>query len=787
MNRWLTLIPVGLAAVLAGCGSSVTSSTQPATNGGVVNYYTMEVSPPQFVLSSGDWTSITATVDLSYENGASKPISPQPTIKFYSSDPRVTVSPAGQVCAGQWDSLYLTCTASSSLPAGYVTITARDADHNVNGSTQVTVHQRAASIVLTPSAAIPSTDCISQNDQVFYTVTATDVNGNPILNCSTNPTAGGCVHTNDYIWSVSNTAVATAGEYGGVTAVAPGVTNVFANLNGTISAPVAFATCPPKAIVLSTSAYTGTTPVGPYSTSDLSDAKGQTYVTATMVDTNNNPITTAPLSFVTSDPLTGSFGTFLPLTSTLTANTSGRFTFAASCGPPTCNPTVGDFTINGTSISGASMGFGFPIYSNVIGATVPGQVGTSILVTGTVFPNGNAAHQLQVYDSESLLQTNTISLPNTPNSLVVAPNGATAYVGSSAGLMVVNLTAATAAISPYPIVGGLSTQFVTGTVLGVSQDSRYVVVSDTTLNGGTVFLIDTTGTKTATQFNIPNIDSVAFAADDSNFWIGGAGGVYIYNSDAFVPIPVNTSNSNVTSLAWMPDGQTLFASGDQLTANATCNNLTPPTRPAVTDYTSAVQGGLSTTALSGVTHLLGLNGTSGYLWFDYPFSSSSYVPVPQSVSNTSNLIQPSGAGGNVCLSTVTAGTPVTIASAVACTPTQVTYSPTLNMEFITGVNPSCTTSESLIHGFDPANPSAETTLATANPDVPLSGGILSDGRKLYFGTWDQTTQTATLHRIDLSTGTTVTSNGTLAADGTHTEDLSTTVTIVPSFVAVVPR
>ena len=150
-------------------------------------------------------------------------------------------------------------------------------------------------------------------------------------------------------------------------------------------------------------------------------------------------------------------------------------------------------------------------------------------------PTASLRHTvLLAYDSESLTVTQTVGLANTPNSMVVAPNGATAYLGSAAGLMVVNLTSYQSTIQNYPIVGGLSTDVVTGAVLGVSPDSRYVLVSD--VPNGLVFLIDTTGTKTAMRYSIPGITAVTFAADDSNFWIGGTSGVYIFQADTFVPI-----------------------------------------------------------------------------------------------------------------------------------------------------------------------------------------------------------------------------------------------------------
>src|SRR5208283_5256852 len=139
--------------------------------------------------------------------------------------------------------------------------------------------------------------------------------------------------------------------------------------------------------------------------------------------------------------LTGSFSTYLALTSKLTANTAGRFTMMASCQPALCNPAAQNFVSPAGPGTGTGTGFGYSIYSNVIGATVQGQTGSMVLVTGTTYSDGvTPSYRLLAYDSESLLLTNTVQLANLPNSLVVAPNGATAYLGSSAGLVVVNLS-----------------------------------------------------------------------------------------------------------------------------------------------------------------------------------------------------------------------------------------------------------------------------------------------------------------------------------------------------------
>jgi hypothetical protein len=187
--------------------------------------------------------------------------------------------------------------------------------------------------------------------------------------------------------------------------------------------------------------------------------------------------------------------------------------------------------------------------------------------------------------------------------------------------------------------------------------------------------------------------------------------------------------------------------------------------------------------LEGVPHLLGLDSST---WFDYSVTSSSQVPIQTiTAPGTLSNITPGGTG-NVCLTiappatiTITIAPPATITPALPCTAQQITFSPTLEQEFVTGVNASCGTAQPVIYGYDVAT-NSEFTLTTTSPVVPLSGGVLNDGRKLYFGTWAGTVaQTATLHRIDLSTGT--------GAPGTRTEDDSVSVGVVPSFVAVVPK
>jgi len=827
MNRLYTLGLIGLAGLLASCGSSVTSSTQPPTN----VTYSVAVSPSRLTMNVGDLATITAVADEQTFNSTPRPVSPAPVIKFYSSDTRVSISPAGQVCAGQWDIHYLNCVPALSLPSNPVTITAVDAAHGSTGSTEVFVHNRAANITLSvpiyngpvtsggvsvvPAGEYPSlTNCVSQNLPIKYTAVAVDSNGNVIPNCAVSNVAG-CVNDLDYTWSVADSTVAAAGIYGSVAGRNPGVTSVYAKLNGTVSTPLTFATCPPAGITLASSGYTKGAAAPPYSTADLDslDKGSLEYLTASqplsIVDTNGNPLhpfdldgvalDTLQLSFLSSNRLIGSLTAIQPFTAQFTATTSGRSILSVNCTPPACNPSVADFASpspSGGFVSAEAAGFGYPIYSNLIGATVTGTTASTVLVTGTQFACAATLtcvgsttpqpHALYTFDTESLALTHTISLANLPNSLVVAPSGTTAYVGSSAGLMVINLSTFESALQVYPIAGGLSTDVVTGVVLGVSPDSRYVLLSD--VANGLVFLIDTTGTKNATRFSIPNIHAVTFAADLSNFWIAGDNGVYVYQSDTFVQTAASANKGSVAALAWAADGLSYFASGAQLNDYTTCNDQNNSQNPV-----GAGPLNLSSSAINGVPRIVGLNGGN---WLDYSVTSSAQAPTATPV-------------GNVCLATVKVNSPATTPSTLACTARQFSFSERLEQVFVSGVvdqygpgfvtgDTSCANPESVIHGYDlgilSGTPS-EITLSVSTsgtptftpvPIVPLSGGVLTDGRKLYVGTFD-TTNGALLRRFDLASGTedvVPTLSSTNAVIG---NTVPASIPVIPSFVAVVPK
>ncbi len=218
--------------------------------------------------------------------------------------------------------------------------------------------------------------------------------------------------------------------------------------------------------------------------------------------------------------------------------------------------------------------------------------------------------------------------------------------------------------------------------------------------------------------------------------LGAPSGVYVFNSDTFVPIsstPTDAGLSNVKALAWMPDGQSYFASGDQLVNYSTCNDQNPQSPCTPINLTSRLMDGLSATALSGVPHA----------------ARSQWQPVVRLFRDTTARSDSNGCAtqqsrapgkGDVCLSTVTVNAPVTTASTLLCTAAADHFFADAGTGIHHRSGSFLRTPRSRSFTATTWLPSTEILPSTtaAPVDIPLSGGVLNDGRKLYFGTYDTT-------------------------------------------------
>ncbi len=129
---------------LVACGGGSTADTT-ATQ--------LILSPTTFSLNQG----AVGTLSVTAENSAGTIVPAD--ITFTSSNSSVaTVSTGGLICAGQWDSVFINCTANGGV--GQVTITATS-NNNITGTATVYVHEQVDQV-----QAVLTNGCTSMGQAV---------------------------------------------------------------------------------------------------------------------------------------------------------------------------------------------------------------------------------------------------------------------------------------------------------------------------------------------------------------------------------------------------------------------------------------------------------------------------------------------------------------------------------------------------------------------------------------------------------------------------------------------
>lgn len=236
--------------------------------------------------------------------------------------------------------------------------------------------------------------------------------------------------------------VITALNSGGVfTAENPGSTTIFGSVSGVTSVGVPYVTCPAVSILVhdANSSHTSFTLSGGGTqslTADVLDSAGQSIRPALTWGSSSPAIAPVAVGTTGNNP------------ATITAVAPGTASITAACSYPDCNA-------------------GLPAqYSmNVVTATVSGTTSTIVFAAST-----NSKTLAPITISGNTVGT-AITLPYQPNSMVADPAGANLYLGSSSGLMAVNLTS-----------NAVTTQSVTGTIVAISPDSNYLLLSDSVAN-----------------------------------------------------------------------------------------------------------------------------------------------------------------------------------------------------------------------------------------------------------------------------------------------------------------
>ncbi|HWY68516.1 MAG TPA: hypothetical protein VNX88_07605 [Terriglobales bacterium] len=586
------LLLCGAAAVLASCGggsSSSSTSNTPAT---------ITATPSSLSLTHGD----VAGFSVSVANSSGTAITPTPTVTYTSANPAlVTVTSAGLICAGVFDSNNIVCQTKDSsgnpLPDQVVNVTATSG--GLTATVPVYVHRHVDNIIVSGPANPPV--CVSQNQTEQFTARVfTNVPGNPQPVDIT-------ANVGPLTWSTGSGTVATVDSNGVATSRQPGATTVVASVANTTGTPAVVVACPPKTISLHLTGVTDTT---------FSVATGTTEtLVADVTDILGQPITGASLTFSSYIPTAAA----ITSAGAVTTPGAGVTTLIASCVPPGCNQASGpNVNFNGT-------GAGLAVYSNPVIGTVTGTTATTIYVTGSDKPDSTANTSLIPIDSAANTAGTAITLPGSPNSMVFSRAGSKAYLGSSVGMLI---------FDPGTNTVTATASGITGVVLTVSNDGNKVVISDT--SAGKVFVFDAVA-NTAQTFDLAGVTNADFDSDNSKAYFTSGSALYEYSPST----GLKTLSGAADGVAFTPQGAVAYLGGSSILGLAVCNDSPLPGAAGAANILAPMPDG---------THMVGV-GSGG--WTDVSYSVVNSNGCPPTTSNT---------GRNAALPAFV-GTPTSIAVA----------------------------------------------------------------------------------------------------------------------------
>ena len=588
MRSWVvkTGIVLSTTAFLAGCGSSSSSSKNNSVVAQVV------LGPASVSLVAGQVTLL--TVAALNANGA--PPSPVPTFTFNSSNPsKVTVKGDGSVCAGVWDSAFIVCngTDSSGKPiVGSAAITAT-AGGVSSAPIQVSVHPVVTSIQVTQATGNTFPNCSSNGQTAQFNAHAFS-NGTDITNLVGN-----------FNWTLSSGSAASIDANGLATARTPGLTGVIATLGSVSSPAVQFKSCLPAKIIL----HVNGDPAGQPTESATMNVSDTKVIQADMIDENNVTVASAPgISVVSNNSQVAAVsGT------TLTAESAGGAGLLAVCAPPNCGA-----------------GLTTPIYSNLFSVTVNGTSGATTVYATTSFPPAAASPTptiLPIDTSKTPPVAGTaINMPcptacAVPNSMVFAPNGTKAYLGTSQGLASLDTTTNTVTLLD-PFVGKVlavspdGSTVIESNAAGVPDPATGIMTPIESRADHQRVVIFTAANSSVQSFVLPGAVAASFTGDGFKAFIAadcsqstvptcanGNQNVYVF-SPALTLQTINVGNTigtNTNTVANNVDVTTLASGPFAYLANvaspnptglmpvSTCNNLTTTPPSALATHSSSIQ------------------------------------------------------------------------------------------------------------------------------------------------------------------------------------------------------
>jgi hypothetical protein len=625
----------------------------------------------------------------------------------------------GKLCAGTWNRNsgggipdFTFCTATNKSGVAYVTASAEGVTSN---PLPIFVHPVVTGIVLGGPSSNCTTDpttaccplasvgavtappylansCLSQGStaQLVARVYAGAGANRTNISClaghlQLSAQGAGSATSISPILSIDQNGVATANQ--------PGSVLISANVAGAASSAGIFSTCPPASITLSTPGTTSNPVV-------VNQNNPQPLV-ATVLDTNNHPITGLSLEYVSTSPTTIPAGA----NGTVTPPFAGATSISAICQPPICNSA----SYNQIGL----FGNGLPVTSNSVDLTTPGTNSTVLYMAST-----QSEDVVQIDFTTSVVGAPFL-LPYVPNSMVISYDGSTIYLGSSTGLMVlnaVNLLSITRTDPGSP-----------GTVLAVSPNGTTIVLSDPVRQ--IISLESTAGGVISTYGGVAT--HAEFAPDSQTVYITAGNQLLVYSAfTGWTNItPATTAGTPVTDVAITVPAVGAYFAGPTTTARGYCPISTPtsPTNeanvfyppadssPAITDRIAATNDGL---------HILGATATTT------PTLSDLRVNIPALNTGVTPVSIACPATGALSFSNTLTTTP--LKSITATSITGIVPASDSTVAFIT-----YTGAGGVLPAYAPvASGPGQTTYIklSGTATAPIAGVLSADNTTLYAGT-----------------------------------------------------
>jgi len=610
---------------------------------------------------------------------------------FVSADPTLaTVSAAGQICAGVWDSHGVVCTPATHT--GQTTIVITPQKGSATATVTVYVHEKVDGIV-----ANEPTGCTSSTQ--VTNVSATAFSNDPAVCSSLGEGAPPCEIPASTLgpltWAAVNGSVVTFSNSlnnpGAATATTPGKTQIYASIGNLRSPAVSFTTCPIVTLVLCTS----TPCTAPPATSTFSlAAAGTEPLYAEAVDSKGTSLVSPNISWLSSN----TYAIALAETAATTTTTATTLAFTATGSHAGSYATILAVCVNPVCNIGLA-----PVYSNALIGQVTGTSSATIYAAST-----SSTTVVPINSSDNSLGTSA-TLNHVPTSVLADREGTKLLFGSdSSGVMLLSAGATTS-----------TTLSINGRPLAFSDDGAYALISDA---ADKVLYLLTLSNSSAIVLSAPNgATGGGFTPDGATIWFtDGTDTLYTYSPN----LGMLTFNlpAAATDVEFSENGPVAYLAGGAVNAipvRATC--IPDPTHP---DHPL-----VDSLAADAPTMVRAIPNGSGAVVLDLPnlrvvsTSNVSQACPPTATDSQTVVALPSGALLNVANGASFFTTPDS-SKAVVVSKTGV-----LDVVALSGGT-------------------ATSVPITGSPATIYPGGTLADGSILYIGAGDHK-----VHKIDLTSNT----------------------------------